>query len=118
MDRNIKKKINRSKIHRAVLFIISCILWISVLSEVMKTKMMDGFSDVTRKINGFYSETENSLDFIFLGSSRMYSAVNPAVLWKNYGMAAYDFCCNEQSYSITYYYLTLLYNFINDTPVS
>lgn len=105
MDRNIKKKINRSKIHRAVLFIISCILWISVLSEVMKTKMMDGFSDVTRKINGFYSETENSLDFIFLGSSRMYSAVNPAVLWKNYGMAAYDFCCNEQSYSITYYYL-------------
>lgn len=105
MDRKIKKKIEKGKMRKAILFVICCVLWITVLSEVMKTKMMDGFSDVTRKINGFYAEKENSLDFIFFGSSRMYSAVNPAVLWENYGMAAYDFCCNEQSYSITYYYL-------------
>lgn len=93
------------KIIRASTFILICILWIGVLSEIMKTKLMDGFSDVTRKVHGFYAEEENSLDFIFLGSSRVYSAVNPAVLWDKYGITSYDFCCNEQSYSITYFYL-------------
>ncbi|MGN0348855.1 MAG: hypothetical protein ACI4DR_04900 [Roseburia sp.] len=90
---------------RGSLFILVCIIWMGILTEVMKPKMMEGFSDVTRKIRGFYAEEENSLDYIFFGSSRMYSALNPAILWNEYGVTSYAFCCNEQAFPVTYYYM-------------
>ena len=61
--------------------------------------------DTTRKVEGFYAEEENSLDFVFVGSSQMFTTVVPAVLWEEYGMTSYDFGANEQPMYLSYYYI-------------
>ena len=86
---------------RGISFIlIGCILF-SFLTEVLQNK-----SPVTQKgIAGYYCEKENTLDFIFVGNSVTYSAINPAILWEEYGITSYNFAVSEQNIPISYYYI-------------
>lgn len=61
--------------------------------------------DITRKIKGFYEEPENSLDLIFVGSSQLFSTINPAVLWREQGITSYVFAANEQNPRLSYYFI-------------
>ena len=37
-----------------------------------------------------YATPENHIDALFVGSSHCYAAVNPDVIWRDYGEAAFD----------------------------
>lgn len=84
--------------------LIFCLLF-SLATEIMKDKRCEGEYDVTNKVKGFYKEPENSLDFVFVGSSQLYAHVAPAVLYRDFGITSYDFAANEQPLWISYYYI-------------
>ncbi len=76
-----------------------------VVTEVLKDKRVELEYDVTSKVKGFYQEPDNSLDFVFVGSSQLYAAIAPNVLFEEYGITSYDFAANEQPMWISYYYI-------------
>ena len=48
----------------------------------------------------FYEQEKNSIDVIFYGSSHVYSDINPAVLWREAGVASFqsaDPACSPES---------------------
>lgn len=90
---------------RIALFCIGLLLLLVYFTQVFKDKRVEGEYNVTTKVRGFYEEEKNSLDYLFLGSSQLYSHIAPGVLWKEYGATSYDFAANEQPLWITYYYL-------------
>ena len=54
---------------------------------------------------GIYEQPKNSIDVLFLGSSHVHYGVNTAKLWKDYGIAAYDYSSSEQTIWASYHYL-------------
>lgn len=86
-------------------FLLIFLILFTVVTEVLKDKRVELEYDVTAKVKGFYAEPENSLDFVFVGSSQMYADIAPNVLFSEYGITSYDFCANEQPLWISYYYI-------------
>lgn len=56
-------------------------------------------------MKSFYEVEEDSIDVMFFGSSHMFVNVNTAVLWDEYGIAAYNLGGSEQRLWNTYYYM-------------
>jgi hypothetical protein len=56
-------------------------------------------------IKDFYNEKENTMDFIFFGSSTTKSSVIPAVLYRDFGYISYDFGGSTQPIEISYYFI-------------
>ena len=54
---------------------------------------------------GMYAQPRDTVDVVMLGSSHMHCDVNPAILWKEQGIASYVFSAAEQPMWLTYYYL-------------
>ena len=90
---------------KATAFLGCVVLLVYGLTVLLKDKRVTFDYDTTRKIQGFYAEEKNSLDFVFVGSSQMFTSVVPAVLWEEYGITSYDFGANEQPMYLSYYYI-------------
>lgn len=90
---------------RAAAFLFCLLLLLYGLTALLKDKRVTFPYDTTRKIEGFYAEEKDSLDFVFVGSSQMFTSVVPAVLWQEYGITSYDFGANEQPMYLSYYYI-------------
>lgn len=90
---------------RITTFVCCAALLLLGLTVVLKDKRVTFDYDTTRKVEGFYAEEKDSLDFIFVGSSQMFTTVVPAVLWEEYGITSYDFGANEQPMYLSYYYV-------------
>lgn len=90
---------------RFLSFALIFIVLFYVVTEVLKDKRVELEYDVTAKVKGFYEEPENTLDFVFIGSSQLYASIAPNVLFDEYGITSYDFCANEQPLWISYYYI-------------
>lgn len=90
---------------RIALFLGCAVGLLYDLTVVLKDKRVTFDYDTTRKVEGFYAEERNSLDFVFVGSSQMFTSVVPAVLWEEYGITSYDFGANEQPMYLSYYYV-------------
>lgn len=56
-------------------------------------------------LSNFYKQPENSIDVMFLGTSHVYENINTAILYDEYGIAAYDLCGSGQTIWNTYYYM-------------
>lgn len=95
----------RNIIFRSAAFVFCVLLMLYGLTVLLKDKRVTFPYDTTRKIEGFYAEEKNSLDFVFVGSSQMFTSVVPAVLWQEYGITSYDFGANEQPMYLSYYYI-------------
>ena len=80
--------------------LIFCILLYSV-SRVLRFKNEEGIYQV----DSFYEQIINSVDVLFIGSSHVFININPAILYDEYGIAAYHFASAGQPIWITYYYL-------------
>ena len=87
-----------------VFVLIFAVLFLTV-TEVLRDKRVELEYDVTSKVKGFYEEPENTLDFVFVGSSQLYASIAPNVLFEEFGITAYDFAANEQPMWISYYYI-------------
>lgn len=48
---------------------------------------------------------KNSIDVVFLGSSHVYTSVYPAILYRDYGMSAFDMSLSEQDKDCSFYCL-------------
>ena len=68
---------------RMAAFLGCAILLLCGLTVLLKDKRVTFDYDTTRKTVGFYKEEKNSLDFVFVGSSQMFTTVVPAVLWED-----------------------------------
>lgn len=53
----------------------------------------------------FYSEPENSIDVLFLGSCNMYSSFNPVLFYEEHGVTSYVMGCPDQEMVTSYHYL-------------
>lgn len=50
-----------------------------------------------------YRQPEDSVDVLAVGTSLAYSGINTNVLWREYGIAAYNLCSAEQPFWVSYY---------------
>ena len=63
-------------------------------------------SDNTKaKVDGFYALKDNKIDVLGIGTSHIYSALNPGVFAYYTGLSSYDFAGQCQPMEITYTYL-------------
>lgn len=79
------------------------VLAVSLLGfhKVFSFKYGDGIYSVTT----FYEQEEDSVDLLILGSSHAYQNINPMILWKDAGIAAYDLCGSITPLWNSYYFL-------------
>jgi hypothetical protein len=86
---------------RTILAALIVLLLFSRFSEVFRFKYGDGIAE----LDLFYSLPDDSVDVLVLGSSHAFENINPAFLYKKYGMAAYDLCGGVQPFWSTYHFL-------------
>ena len=90
---------------RIILFCLCVLVLVSTATVLLKPKRLEMPYDNTKKERGFYAEPKNSLDIVFVGSSQLFSTIIPDILWEEYGITSYVFGGNEQTFSISYYYI-------------
>ena len=95
----------RNALLRIFGFIICIMLLTVAVTVIVKPKRLENPYDITRKVRGFYAEPKDSLDFVFVGSSQAFATIVPDVLWEEYGITSYVFGANEQTFSLSYYYI-------------
>ncbi len=91
-------------VRNAIKGVLFCLLAAGVLfcaNFVLKLKSIDGCYVAQM----FYRQPPDTVDVIFIGSSHIYTDVNPAVLWEEFGMSAYDLAGSNQPLWNTYYYM-------------
>ena len=71
------------------------------LSKILTLKSEDGIN----QLQALYKQPEDSIDVIFLGSSKVYCDIATGVLWDNYGIAAFDLGGAEAPSWVSYYQL-------------
>ncbi len=92
-------------IMKIVIFFGILIGMLSAFNVVFKAKWIDTTFPTTATIDGFYAESEKSIDVVYLGSSHMMSGISPLEIWKEYGMTGYICGSTKLSIPSTYLYL-------------
>lgn len=90
-----------------IILVILVTVSLIVIRNIMEIKSPHGINQT----RAFYEQPKNSIDVLAVGSSHVHCGVNTAELWKQYGIAAYDFSAAEQPLWITYYYLQEAYKY-------
>ena len=90
------------KISILVSFAICVALFASKLTRPSTYLEVD---NTKAKVDGFYALEENSLDVLGIGTSHLYSGLNPSVLAHYTGLSSYDFAGQCQPMEVTYNYL-------------
>ncbi len=86
----------------ALLLTITCLFSsVQVPSGVIADRPNGGI----RQGLAMYSQPEDSIDVVMLGSSHVNYGINTAKMWEDYGISAYDYSSAEQAIWISYYYL-------------
>lgn len=93
------------RIIAVTVFLAIFALLFSLCDRILCRKEIDGWWNVTAKIDGFYNSPENEYDVIFFGSSNAYCSFNPLVIWKETGVKSYVFATQQQPVWATYYYM-------------
>ena len=81
------------------IFVIIFAMILGSVTFVMKNKKN------TKLITSFYSESKNSLDVVFLGTSHMLNAVSPMQLYDEYGICSYNYSSDSTPLLLSYYAL-------------
>ena len=81
-------------------FVCFCTL---ALSLIFATGQL--FRDKVTSMAGFYSQPDNTIDAIIVGSSHVNSGYIPAVLWEEYGISAHNVYSWSQPIWIGYHYI-------------
>ena len=84
---------------RLVCFAVIAVLTLSYANYVLTPKYDYGICAMMN----LYSQPENSVDVLVVGTSLAYAGVNTNVLWQEYGIASYDLCSAEQPFWVSYY---------------
>lgn len=90
-----------SNMLKAALFLSIAAAVLYGINFVLKLKSIDGCYVAQM----FEKQQPDSIDVVFVGSSHVYTDVNPAVLWTEYGIASYDLAGSNQPLWNSYYYM-------------
>ncbi len=82
-------------------FLLAFVILFTSAVYVLDFKYLDSIY----KVDSFYELEDNTVDVLVLGSSHAYQGINTAVLWREYGISAFNFCGAAQPIWNTYYYL-------------
>ena len=86
---------------KAVVFAAICFLIVSVITPVF----VPVWYPATDTVKGFQQEEENTIDVLFLGTSRTAFSACPWLLWEEYGIAAYSLGVEQQPTIASVYFL-------------
>lgn len=86
---------------KIIAFVLAFIVCICGVANVLDFKYLDSIF----KVKMYYEQEEDTVDVLVLGSSHAYQGINTAVLWKEFGITAYNLCGAAQPIWNTYYYL-------------
>lgn len=94
-------RVRRALVHTAcvVCFLLLAVLVYFVADRVLLAKEGETLS------SSYYSYEPGTFDVILIGPSLMKNGVQPVELWENYGIAAYNLACGNQSLACSYYLL-------------
>ncbi|MDR1753289.1 MAG: hypothetical protein LBR74_00050 [Eubacterium sp.] len=81
----------------AAFFLLFCVLFI-LFSWFLRTEV-DGNTSV------IYYEDPNTIDVLFVGSSQAYMDINPNVLWRDQGIASFNYAGGNQAIWSSYFYI-------------
>ncbi len=91
------------KVIRIISFIL--ILVIAVMGTYRILSWKDTSGDYLSSTQQLYATEENLMDVVFLGSSHVYCGINPALLWDEYGISAFDMAVSGQDRDSTFHTL-------------
>ena len=91
----------KKKFLKILSFLLAFILTFAGMTHILDFKYLDSIF----KVDSFYELEENTVDVLVIGSSHAYQGINTAVLWKEFGITAFNFCGAAQPIWNTYYYL-------------
>lgn len=89
------------KITEFCLIFAASLLIFTTLNLLFMPKYIE--SDNDGRITAEFQREKLNNDVLFIGSSVVYSGVNPIVMWERYGMASYDISTSSQPTWISYY---------------
>ena len=82
--------------------------WI-VLSVYDVLRWKDTTGEYLSSVEQLYATPKELVDVVFVGSSHCYFGIQPAILWKKYGIAAFDMSVSAQDKDSAYHDLIELY---------
>ncbi len=91
---------------KAILFVVIALVILAAYSFIVQPVWMTENYDTT---NGFYSEPDNTIETIFLGSSHVKYGISPMQLYEEYGICAYDLSTDAQPVLASYFWLEEAY---------
>ncbi len=95
-----KRKIGRVAAVALFVALVAAVLFVE--GRILRAKFI---GDSTTIVNGFYNEKKNDVDMVIIGSSNSFCTIDPRILYKDYGIAAYDFGSSLQPMEISLLYL-------------
>lgn len=96
------------RLKRAVSVVAFVLIFAAVFSmcdRILVRKSVDGWWNVTEKLDGFYNSPKNEYNVMFFGSSNAYCSFNPLEIWEKTGVKSYVFATQQQPTWATYHYI-------------
>ncbi len=87
------------KVVKAVSFLTLLAIALTVVNNIVMYKTPYGIT----QYKGFYEQEENSVDLLFVGTSHVYSDIDPAYVYDETGILSYDLATGGASISASYY---------------
>ncbi len=97
----LKESVLNKKVTKVSIFIIILILIMSYFNSIFIIKT----GHRSKLYQGLYANTGDKYDVVLLGSSHMDGAINPNLLWKDYGITSFNYATGGQPIDVTYYLL-------------
>lgn len=91
----------RKNLVKGIIVILVFIAIMFAMDKVLMLKSEDGIE----QMRSFYKQNENSIDVLFIGSSKVYCQIDTGILWDNHGIASFDLGGAEAPSWVLYYYL-------------
>ena len=84
---------------------VSILLVVAIVTPLRYMSMVFMGDESPRQVDSLYAQPRNSIDVLCVGSSRIYCNIAPDVMWREYGIAAYNLATAAQPLNLTYYAL-------------
>jgi len=84
---------------RAACFAVITVLLLSYAGYVFTSKSDYGICSMMT----YYRQEPDTVDVLVVGTSMVYAGINTNILWKEYGIAAYNLCSVEEPFWIAYH---------------
>lgn len=89
---------NKNLVKAATFLLLFCLLF-TIINSILEFKQEDGIP----QMKAFYKQPAQTIDILCMGSSHIFANINPAILYEQYGIAAYDLAGSMQPMWNTYY---------------